>query len=255
VQVIDDWTTNRRLGLVFEAKVNDGKLLVCSIDLEHGLDSDPARRQFRQSLLNYMSDKHFAPQHVVTVDQVRNLMSTASPMNRLGAIAVSTSSEELGEEGCLAIDGDPRTRWHTQWRHSGPTFPHSLQVEFESPIAIDGFTVLPRQDDRRNGWVNDYSFYVSEDGETWGEPVTHGSFAANSELKVVTLPGPASGRFFKLVAVSGFDSLPYASIAEFSIVPSHSCRKAHKLPSDVAAPSPNAVSEIPHWPPDVAAGH
>jgi len=29
VQVVDDWFTNRRLGLVFEAKVGKGKLLVC----------------------------------------------------------------------------------------------------------------------------------------------------------------------------------------------------------------------------------
>ncbi len=33
VQVIDDWNTNRKLGLIFEAKVGRGKLLVCSIDL------------------------------------------------------------------------------------------------------------------------------------------------------------------------------------------------------------------------------
>ena len=43
VQVIDDWVTNRKLGLVFEARVGSGKLLVCSIDLEHGLDANPGR--------------------------------------------------------------------------------------------------------------------------------------------------------------------------------------------------------------------
>jgi hypothetical protein len=34
VQVIDDWNTNRKLGLVFECRVGKGRLLVCSADLE-----------------------------------------------------------------------------------------------------------------------------------------------------------------------------------------------------------------------------
>ena len=43
VQVIDDWFTNRRLALVFEARVGKGRLLVTSIDLESGLEEDPGR--------------------------------------------------------------------------------------------------------------------------------------------------------------------------------------------------------------------
>jgi hypothetical protein len=66
VQVIDDWATNRRLGLAFEAKVGKGKIFVCSVDLEGELDADPVRRQFRASLLDYLAGEKFQPK--ITLD-------------------------------------------------------------------------------------------------------------------------------------------------------------------------------------------
>jgi len=73
VQAIDDWVTNRKLGLVFEAKMGRGKLLVCSIDLENNLDTNPVARQLRYSLLRYMAGSHFNPAVTLTVDQLRRL--------------------------------------------------------------------------------------------------------------------------------------------------------------------------------------
>ncbi len=61
VQVIDDWFTNRRLGLVFEARVGKGRLLVTSIDLERDLEANPVARQMRHSLLRYAASDRFAP--------------------------------------------------------------------------------------------------------------------------------------------------------------------------------------------------
>jgi hypothetical protein len=74
VQVIDDWVTNRKLGLVVEARVGSGKLLVCSIDLEHGLEHNPVARQFRASLLSYLASERFNPATELTAAQVRSLM-------------------------------------------------------------------------------------------------------------------------------------------------------------------------------------
>jgi hypothetical protein len=75
VQVIDDWVTARKLGLVFEAKVGRGNLLVCSIDLQHDLERDPVRRQFRHGLLDYMASNKFNPKIAVTPEQIRSLFS------------------------------------------------------------------------------------------------------------------------------------------------------------------------------------
>jgi hypothetical protein len=73
VQVIDDWFTNRRLGLVFEARVGAGKLLVCSIDLTGELAENPVARQLRASLLRHLTSEAFNPSDAVTVEALATL--------------------------------------------------------------------------------------------------------------------------------------------------------------------------------------
>jgi hypothetical protein len=84
VQVIDDWFSNRRLGLLFEAKVEQGRLLVCSIDLETDLEQDPVRRQFRASLLGYMGSRDFRPGIRLSAEQVRSVIAPVSGLPEQG---------------------------------------------------------------------------------------------------------------------------------------------------------------------------
>lgn len=72
VQIIDDWVTNRKLGLVFEARVGPGRLLVSSIDLDDGA-LDPVRRQLRASLLAYVASDAFRPATAVTVAEIQGV--------------------------------------------------------------------------------------------------------------------------------------------------------------------------------------
>ncbi|HVT90366.1 MAG TPA: hypothetical protein VHD56_16050 [Tepidisphaeraceae bacterium] len=73
VQSIDDWLTCRKLGLIFEAKVGNGKLIMSSIDLAQNLDSRLVARQLRRSILDYMASEAFAPTVALSPDQVRSL--------------------------------------------------------------------------------------------------------------------------------------------------------------------------------------
>jgi len=75
VQVIDDWFTNRRLALVFEAKVHGGKLIVCGIDLRSNLKKRPVARQLRHSLLSYMNSRAFDPDKSINLNTIRNLLN------------------------------------------------------------------------------------------------------------------------------------------------------------------------------------
>lgn len=61
IQPIDTWFLNRRLAMLFEAKVGKGKLMVCSIDLDSDLEQRPVARQLKQSILNYMASDQFSP--------------------------------------------------------------------------------------------------------------------------------------------------------------------------------------------------
>jgi hypothetical protein len=67
VQVIDDWFTARKLGLVFEARAGGGSLLVCSVVLD---DSNPVVRQLRRSLLHYVGSDKFRPVQQVELDAI-----------------------------------------------------------------------------------------------------------------------------------------------------------------------------------------
>jgi hypothetical protein len=78
VQVIGDWNTNRRLGLVFEAQVAGGKLLVCSIDLRNDLKRRPVARQMLHSLLRYIESPAFAPSQRLDASLIRGLLREPS---------------------------------------------------------------------------------------------------------------------------------------------------------------------------------
>jgi hypothetical protein len=56
VQVIDTWFEARRLGLLYEAQVGDGRLVVCSMDLQSDLEHRPVARQMRYSLSQYLAE-------------------------------------------------------------------------------------------------------------------------------------------------------------------------------------------------------
>ncbi|MBN2013506.1 beta-glucuronidase [candidate division KSB1 bacterium] len=73
VQPIDTWFLNRRLGLIFEANVINGKLLVCSADLESNPDERIVARQLLFSLKKYMASKEFQPVFTVDVETIENI--------------------------------------------------------------------------------------------------------------------------------------------------------------------------------------
>ena len=56
VQVIDTWFEARRLGLLYEAQVGDGRLVVCSMDLQSDLEHRLVARQMRYSLAQYLAE-------------------------------------------------------------------------------------------------------------------------------------------------------------------------------------------------------
>lgn len=61
VRVIDDWFTARPLGLVFEMKVGEGRLLLTSIDMWSDMEHRHETRQLLRSLYHYMTSKDFHP--------------------------------------------------------------------------------------------------------------------------------------------------------------------------------------------------
>jgi hypothetical protein len=73
--VIDDWFLARKLGLVIEARVGRGRILICGSDLQTRLDERPAARQFRRSLLAYAASEQFDPPVKLTSAAILGLFS------------------------------------------------------------------------------------------------------------------------------------------------------------------------------------
>jgi len=222
VQVVPDWNAPSREALVFEAAVGKGRLLVCSIDLSHSLDQRPAARQLRHGLLRYAAGSDFAPKHTVDVDLLRGLF--AQPSRLAGAKVAHCDSQSKGYEARLAIDGDPDSFWHTAWEQASPPFPHELQIDIGHEMTLQGIRYVPRQDGNPNGWIARYEVYVSRDGKAWGEPAARGSLKKGTAEAAIRFRRARRARFFRFVALAGFDRKPWAAIAELDVLPAAKSR-------------------------------
>jgi len=214
VQYIDDWNTNRKLGLVFECRMGEGKLLVCSADLAENIRARPAARQLRYSLLDYMASHAFDPEVEVTMDQLRTLYREPGVLARLGATATADSAQ-AGYEARLAIDDDPATIWHTAWDPVVP-LPHSLTIDLKDRLPVRGLTYLPRQD-MTNGRIGQYEIHVSADGTDW-QKVAAGEWPNSPDLKTVRFESLVTARYLRLVALSEVSGQDFASVAELNVL-------------------------------------
>lgn len=87
-------------------------------------------------------------------------------MDRSGWKIAYADSEEHERENSSAenaIDGDPKTFWHTQWRSAAPGHPHHLIIDLGSSRAIGGFGYLARPGSGgEGGRIKDYRVYVGD---------------------------------------------------------------------------------------------
>ena len=215
VQVIDNFIKNRKMGNLLEAGVGDGRLMVCSMNLE---DDRPACRQMLASILGYMASDAFQPKQELTFAELSSFLREQPPtaLQALGAKVLMVDSEDAANPAIYAIDGDPDTCWHTQWQGAQPPYPHEIQIDLQKTIELAGFKYLPRQD-MQNGWFTDYEFYISEDGKDWGAPVAKGSFTLDAAEKTIRFDAHR-GRYIRLVALKGMNNRPWAGIAELDVL-------------------------------------
>ena len=74
IQPIDTWFEARRLGLLFEARVNGGPVMVCSMDLQSRLQERLVARQMWFSLMRYLESEAFAPEVIVEAGLIEGIV-------------------------------------------------------------------------------------------------------------------------------------------------------------------------------------
>lgn len=75
VQSIDTWFVSRKIGMLFEANVGKGKLVMTSMDITNNLDKRIVARQMRESILAYMQSEKFKPQWTIDAQLVSDFFT------------------------------------------------------------------------------------------------------------------------------------------------------------------------------------
>ena len=82
IQPIDTWHVSRKLGMLIEARVLNGRLIMTTMDISSQLGSRLVARQMRRAILNYMQSADFQPVITLSPDIVRHFFTlTAPPVN------------------------------------------------------------------------------------------------------------------------------------------------------------------------------
>ncbi|MBO4663230.1 MAG: beta-glucuronidase [Bacteroidaceae bacterium] len=75
VQSIDTWFVSRKIGMLFEANVGKGKLVMTTMDINSALDKRCVARQMRLSILNYMRSDKFRPAWTIDKERIADLFT------------------------------------------------------------------------------------------------------------------------------------------------------------------------------------
>lgn len=79
VQNIDTWFINRKIGMLFEANVLNGRLIMTSMDLTSDPEKRIVARQLYKSVIDYMNTDKFRPKDTVTPEMINHLFTRQAP--------------------------------------------------------------------------------------------------------------------------------------------------------------------------------
>ena len=79
IQPIDTWHVSRKLGMLVEAKVLKGKLLMTTMDITSNLEHRLVARQMRQAILTYMQSDDFQPSLTIQSKVITDLFTKDAP--------------------------------------------------------------------------------------------------------------------------------------------------------------------------------
>lgn len=79
IQPIDTWHVSRKLGMLIEARVGKGRLLMTTMDISRDLDQRLVARQMRQAIMSYMQSPDFQPSLTLTPEVVCHFFTEQAP--------------------------------------------------------------------------------------------------------------------------------------------------------------------------------
>lgn len=79
IQPIDTWHVSRKLGMLVEARVLKGRLLMTTMDITRDLEHRVVARQMRKAILDYMKSDDFQPAITLTPETISHFFTRQAP--------------------------------------------------------------------------------------------------------------------------------------------------------------------------------
>lgn len=183
IQLIDGWKTNRKLGVLAEATLGKGRIVITSMNLTDSLDTRLAARQFRYSLNAYMNSKDFNPSTQVTSAQIQALLSKQSDKNPQNTMSVSFDNISSKDAFVNMIDGDKSTKWTGKFVNGKKTA--SIIFKLQKTEGVGGLVCTLNFASKLRDIP--YKLYLSQDGKEWGIPLVKGEFMNRAVAQEIDL--------------------------------------------------------------------
>ncbi|MFP5114689.1 discoidin domain-containing protein [Bacillaceae bacterium C204] len=167
VNIIPNFYNNHKATNLFEARVGEGKILVCSIDITRDLEQRLEAKQLKRSILEYVASDKFSPKHTLTVEDMKEVfieddqgLSKEDRRKDLAYLkpASSNSEKSLNYAASKGNDGNPTTSWNAADSELG----HWWQVDLGEVHEITGTRVTFLEEGNYR-----YEIMVSTDGDHW----------------------------------------------------------------------------------------
>lgn len=197
VRSIDDWNRSLSLGLILEAKVKKGNLLIVSADLEGSFEERPAAYALKQAILAYVSSEEFKPEYEMSAAQIEANLFPVLRMETLVKECVFDADAVVRNADAL-FTANPQA----SAKIKKSEFPVSLTITLKHPVKAGGFLYLPEQKDRAHeGFLQDYRLeYLDEEG-IW-KPAAQGTLQNTSLSQKIMFAEHITAESWRLVVES-----------------------------------------------------
>jgi hypothetical protein len=215
VQVIPNFFNNHKLTSLLEAKVLNGKLMICSFNIQRNLENSPAAACLRRSTLEYVGGQNFNPAQEIKLDTLYKIFLTEEELMKTEALtknniafckkAKSDSEKSPLYNASKGNDGNLTSYWCAKDTGSG----HWWEVDLGEVTEITGAKI---NFTTKANYL--YIINVSDDGENWRTAVNCTGYTEEIKIKEDTFNEKA--RYVRII-YSGLPEGTCASHIEFMV--------------------------------------
>jgi arylsulfatase A-like enzyme len=173
-------------------------------------------RHERDRKAKWGSTRSEADNYQRKVNQIRE--RDLIPATDIKLVRFSSENFTNDRRAVYAIDGNPRTVWHSQFSDELAEHPHELVMDLGAMYKIRGFRYLSRQDSGWNGTFAKTEFYVSNSSDMFGKPAARATFKKVRTPQAADCEKPVSGRYVLVRILSEVNKNSWASAAEIGVI-------------------------------------